>query len=379
MSPLGDHYDISPHTWIEKHLIRAALDGGPPALATSADGNIVIEPTEFMTRFIEVTQMRPLRTSVGSDDNGVHTLGSADAMAQCNFSSQGKCVNVRISTSDRGLLDRTKAFFKEHVLPNDEELGSVYTLAKKQGDYEVHRMGVAGIPLERGNYSPEVLDGYDFIVSELSTDSPAGRIAILSGSPGTGKTYLVRSLLQASKKTTFVLISPHLVKDLGDPEILPCLTSLKDDVSGPRMLVLEDADQCLAPREAGNMSTVQALLNLGDGILGSILDMRILATTNAKTGDFDPAVRRPGRLSRHVKVETISAEIANAVVGRLLKESEITVPVGEYTGPSFARKVIPRFIPFEKEVSLAEAYSAARKLGWKPKPRTDKFGNKCPS
>lgn len=362
MSPLGEHYDLSPHTWIEKHLIRAALDGGPPALATSTDGNILIEPADFMTRFIEVTKTRPLRiyTSAGSDD-GIHTLGSLDAMANCHFSSQGKYVNIRMATSDRELLDRAKAFFKEHVLPNDTESGTVFTLAKKQGDYEVHRMGTAGIPLERGNYNDEVLEAYDYAVSELATDSPAGRLTILSGSPGTGKTYLVRALLRESKETTFVLISPHLVKDLGDPEILPCLTSLKDEVSGPLMLVLEDADQCLAPREAGNMSTVQAVLNLGDGILGSLLDMRILATTNAKTNDFDPAVRRPGRLSRHTEVGLLQPQTANHVVERLLGE------------PLEAAHV------FRNPASLAEAYSAARKRGWKPKPRTDKLGNKVPS
>lgn len=361
-SHLGEHYDISPHTWIEKHLIHAALDGGPPSLSTSTDGNILIEPAEFMTRLLEMTKMRPMRiySSVGDPDSSVHTIGSADAMAQCNFSSK-KYVSVRLATTDRELLDRAKAFFKEHVLPNDAESGTVYTLAKKQGDYEVHRMGTAGIPLERGNYSDEVLEAYDYAVSELATDSPAGRLTILSGSPGTGKTYLVRALLRESKETTFVLISPHLVKDLGDPEILPCLTSLKDEVSGPLMLVLEDADQCLAPREAGNMSTVQAVLNLGDGILGSLLDMRILATTNAKTHDFDPAVRRPGRLSRHTEVGLLQPLTANRVVERLLEE-----PL------SAAHE-------FRNPVSLAEAYSAARKRGWKPKPRTDKLGNKIPT
>jgi hypothetical protein len=357
---LGEHYDISPHTWIEKYLIHAALDGGPPSLSTSTDGNILIEPAEFMTRLLEMTKMHPMRiySSVGDPDSSVHTIGSADAMAQCHFPGK-KYVSIQLTTADRELFDRAKAFFKEHVLANDTDCGTVYTLAKKQGDYEVHRMGTAGIPLERGNYSDDVLEAYDYTVSELATDSPAGRLTILSGSPGTGKTYLVRALLRESKETTFVLISPALVRDLGDPEILPCLTSLKAEVSGPLMLVLEDADQCLAPREAGNMSTVQAVLNLGDGILGSLLDMRILATTNAMTHDFDPAVRRPGRLSRHTEVGLLQPLTANRVVERLLEE--------------------PAAHEFRNPVSLAEAYSAARKRGWKPKPRTDKLGNKIPT
>ena len=316
---LGEHFDLSPHTWIEAPLLRAALDGGPPVLSMST--------------------------------------------ANIHFSAQGKWVNIRMATADRELLDRCKAFFKEHVLPDDENAGIVYTLAKKQGTYVVNQTGTAGIPLERGNYSDVVLDGYDFIVSEMNTDSPTGRLTVLSGSPGTGKTYIVRSLLRESKDATFVLISPHLVKELGDPEILPCLTALKEDVTGPMVLILEDADQCLAPRQAGNMSTVQALLNLGDGILGSILDMRILATTNAKTGDFDEAVRRPGRLSRHLEVGLLNAKTANAVVERLLADVQPSNPVER----------------FSSDTSLAEAYARARAAGWKPKLRTDNVGNKIPS
>lgn len=225
----------------------------------------------------------------------------------------------------------------------------------------MNQTGMAGIPLERGNYSDEVLEGYDFIASEMNTDSPTGRLTILSGSPGTGKTYLVRALLRESKGATFVLISPHLVKELGDPEILPCLTALKEDITGPMILVLEDADQCLAPRQAGNMSTVQTVLNLGDGILGSILDMRILATTNAKTGDFDEAVRRPGRLSKHIEVGCLNAEKANAVVERLLGNESGSVR------------------HFMATATLAEAYAQARAAGWKPKRRTDKIGHKLPA
>lgn len=361
----GEHFDLSPHTWIEAPMIRAALEGGPPVLSTSTDGNVAISPTEFVTRFADVSKMRPLRiySSSNDDANSMHTLASDEGMANIHFATQGKWVNIRMATADRELLDRCKAFFKEYVLPDDEDAGIVYTLAKKQGTYVVNQTGTAGIPLERGNYSDVVLDGYDFTVAEMNTDSPTGRITVLSGSPGTGKTYLVRSLLRESKDATFVLISPHLVKELGDPEILPCLTALKENVTGPMVLILEDADQCLAPRQAGNMSTVQALLNLGDGILGSILDMRILATTNAKTGDFDEAVRRPGRLSRHLEVGLLDAKTANAVVERLL---------ADVRSPGSVER-------FSSDTSLAEAYARARAAGWKPVLRTDKVGNKVPS
>ncbi len=48
------------------------------------------------------------------------------------------------------------------------------------------------------------------------------------------------------------------------------------------MLIVEDADECLVQRGSDNMSTIASVLNISDGILGSILDVRVLATTNAE-------------------------------------------------------------------------------------------------
>ncbi|KKK48353.1 hypothetical protein LCGC14_3145980, partial [marine sediment metagenome] len=57
-------------------------------------------------------------------------------------------------------------------------------------------------------------------------------ITFAIGPPGTGKTYLVRSLLAAAPKAAFILIPPHLVEELGSPEILPSLTAAKGEMDG---------------------------------------------------------------------------------------------------------------------------------------------------
>jgi hypothetical protein len=48
-----------------------------------------------------------------------------------------------------------------------------------------------------------------------------------------------------------------------------------------------------------------------------MLDLRILATTNAAKLDLDKAMMRPGRLCRHIHVDKLSAEKANTVYKRL--------------------------------------------------------------
>jgi ATP-dependent 26S proteasome regulatory subunit len=225
----------------------------------------------------------------------------------------------------------------------------VFTLAKTMQGYQIHHIGLAGSPIERGNYSSTVLAAYDHIVTDLNAESPCGRLVVLAGDPGTGKTWLVRSLLSEAQKAAFILVPPHLVEELGSPEILPSLTAAKNEMNGPIVMVIEDADACLVPRQTnktGNINAISSLLNLGDGILGSVLDLRIIATTNAHRLEMDPAITRPGRLCKGAHVGPLPADQAAQVLYRL-------------TGKRVA---------FSKQATLAEIYLQARNLGWKPPP-----------
>jgi ATP-dependent 26S proteasome regulatory subunit len=108
------------------------------------------------------------------------------------------------------------------------------------------------------------------------------------------------------------------------------------------VLILEDADEVLAPRENGNLSAISGVLNIGDGIVGSTLDIRIVATTNAKETQLDPAVKRPGRLNVFAHVGKLSPEQCSEIYTRL------TGRVGE----------------FSKSLVLAEIYQRAYDEGW---------------
>lgn len=344
----GGHYNMSPQCWIGLPLLQDALAGGPPILVPTAHGIIRKKPSEFVSAMSEALGMRLLRVySPQEDSSGQYLLGSELGMADCTFENRGSWVSVDMVTADQELFDKAKAFLLNNVFPDDPASGPVYTLAKTREGYRLHRMGAAGAPLQRDNYSEGVLEAYDHIVADLNTASPCGRLIVLAGVPGTGKTFLVRSLLRESRKTTFVMISPHLVRDLGDPEILPSLTAAKDELPGPILLILEDADMCLVPRGSDNMSTISSLLNLGDGILGSLLDVRILATTNAKKIEMDPAALREGRLCRQIDVPKLHAGQANGVLKRLLN--------GQHKKE-----------PFAESATLAEVYHRARKHGWSP-------------
>src|SRR5690606_15176095 len=68
---------------------------------------------------------------------------------------------------------------------------------------------------------------------------------------------------------------------------------------------------------ADNMHNISALLNLTDGLWGAALDLRIVATTNAKSLEFDPAITRPGRMTVLETIGKLDNEHANAVYTRL--------------------------------------------------------------
>jgi hypothetical protein len=228
--------------------------------------------------------------------------------------------------------------------------GRVHVLITTNDGPEFKSMGVGGQALERGNYSDEVLRGYDRIVKDLGAAVPAGRVAILDGKPGTGKTFLVRGLLDEVKDVIMIIVPANLVVQLAQPGMIPALVALHQERGErPMVFIIEDADECLAPRMGDNMSSVSTILNLGDGILGQLLDIRIVATTNAHRQELDEAIMRPGRLSASVNVGPLPYDKAKAVFDRLA----------------------PGKVLKEKSYTLAEVYSQARDEGWEP-PKKDK-------
>ena len=175
-------------------------------------------------------------------------------------------------------------------------------------------------------------------------------------------TYMVRGVLMDVPKAMFVIVPPTMVSSIGGPELLPLLLRTKEDYGkkGPVILILEDADDCLAPRGSDNMSQISSLLNLGDGIFGSLFDIRILATTNAKAKDIDRAITRDMRLSKRMSIQPLPYKDANVIYKRILKDDTKDLPI-----PLVERNMLK---PMNEKTtfSLAEIYKAARNSGWKP-------------
>lgn len=201
----------------------------------------------------------------------------------------------------------------------------VYTIAFNGKNYCLDSIGIGGLPFEENNYSAEVAAQYYELVEDLNRKEPYGRLSIIDGPPGTGKTYLVRALINDAPDCRFILVPPHLIPHLGNPEMVSFFIKTRSEEGkngSPFVLILEDADACLRERGMDNISAISALLNLTDGIVGSLINFRIVATANVKTLEIDPALLRSGRLSVNMTIPELSNEHAAEIYMRLTKTED---------------------------------------------------------
>jgi hypothetical protein len=270
--------------------------------------------------------------SVKMDSNGHDSSGDIWIGTDLALSIQyGKKVwTVGITTTDKKKLDLIKEALS--LFLDDTQEGKVFIVSQSEYGLQLRNLGQAGEKLEIDNYPAKVVDAFQHVVKDLAKKAPCGRLVIINGLPGTGKTYLTRGLIhECSKSANFVIIPPHMVSQLTDPALITMLISETQEErrlsDGPIVLLVEDADSIIATRMADNMESVSSLLNFGSGLLGTLLDVRIIATTNAENPDIDKAVLRPGRLCRHISIGKLSPEYANKLLDKWKVEKTVSKPL----------------------------------------------------
>lgn len=277
---------------------------------------------------------------------------------------KNKNVSMSLASSDQKKITRFNELAKQYITTN-EQTGSVQILMQKQRGYEIAKFGDVGLKVVKDNYEEKLGEDFDYIVKELKAIEPSGRLTIIDGPPGTGKSYFIRGLIKELVGEIIVVLPSKFVSSLDSPTLIPVLLDKKAEIieelsysrfpgeDEPRdedsdksiILIIEDADECLVPRSGDNMSAISSLLNFTDGIFGSVLNMRIIATTNAKNTEFDKAITRPGRLSKQIHIGKLHYERALHVYKRL--KSDATEDDLKLFKNTFNKK----------DVTLAEVYA----------------------
>jgi hypothetical protein len=229
--------------------------------------------------------------------------------------SKNRGINVTVVSLNKAVSVPLHAYF-DSIITRSQTKGRVYVVVSSTNGPRLQEMGVAGEDFIPSNYRPETVKQYKHVIDDLNKSDPCGRIVLLDGPPGTGKTHMVRAILNEVSRGTFILVPSNFIGQLGDPSFLNVLIG-EQRKGCPMILILEDADEALVNRKEGNSSAISALLNFSDGIFGTLLDMRLICTTNVEINNLDPAVTRDGRLCTRLEIGLLDTEMANVIYERL--------------------------------------------------------------
>lgn len=276
---------------------------------------------------------------------------------------------VNVMTTDKKEAVWWRRYLRKKVTPKSvRSNGRCFILASAGSGIDVTELGYAAVPIDYSGYSHEIHGKIREMIADLRTPFPTGRISVLEGPPGTGKTFVLRGLMRDIPDATFIFVPPQMIPHLGSPNLVPVLLRLKNDEHhGPIVFLCEDADSILTKRNQSNMEDVASMLNLSAGLIGELVDIRIVATTNADRSQIDEAILRPGRLSQYIKVPPLSVSEANALYTKLTGNEPATDLWNGVRANAYRRVGFGADDQAGDGVKLADVYQMARRNGWRPK------------
>lgn len=219
-----------------------------------------------------------------------------------------------------------KTILEKFIIIKEKPNSYVYMLLTENGKLCSQYMGSFKRKLNKSNYSHQVIESFNSCVREIKKKNPRGRLSVFHGPPGTGKTFLLRSLISSIPNAIFYSVQPELFKKYEAATILKTLS--ETNIGFKKILLIEDGDSLLTDRKHNSEDVVSNVLNFTDGFMGECADIHLVCTTNISKLEIDKAFKRRGRLNTKIEIGALSAQEAQAAYDNIVIKNK---PIHKFT------------------------------------------------
>lgn len=158
------------------------------------------------------------------------------------------------------------------------------------------------------NYNDDFKPAYERICKLIEDDKSS--LMLFYGSPGTGKSTVLKSLITKYPNKEFVIMDGSLLANVSQEKLMSYFLENEETV-----FILEDCEKSLMSREHYSNPVMPVLLNLTDGIISDVLKIKLICTFNTSLNKIDEALLRPGRLKLKYEFKKLSKEKASKLLG----------------------------------------------------------------
>ena len=180
--------------------------------------------------------------------------------------------------------------------------GTIYTTY-----YDFHHIDVN----IEDNYNDDI--PFDRMVNILNNEDKAS-LMLFYGDPGTGKSTLIKYFIEKLQNKHFIFMDGTLLANVQQDRLMAYFLENKDSV-----FIFEDCEKILVSREHNYNPTMSILLNLTDGIISDVLNIKIICTFITSLNNIDKALLRKGRLTLKYEFKKLTKD----KVKKLISKEEI--------------------------------------------------------
>jgi mitochondrial chaperone BCS1 len=237
--------------------------------------------------------------------------------------SMRETFTVTIVSRNRKLAWQLLDDARDHALPRGNERLIVHHVNYYGWAEQMQRLPrpPESVVLRAGLLEDLIADGRRFLDGRkwyIQRGIPYRRGYLLYGPPGTGKSSAVVAIASALGMDIAVLSLNSL--SLDDKELSERLSQVPTNA----IVLIEDIDCAFVARKAGeektNRVTFSGLLNAIDGVAAG--EGRLLFATTNHPERLDPALVRPGRIDRQVKIGLADSDQARRLFLRFFPQAE---------------------------------------------------------